>query len=134
MPRQSTSKADELVGSGSTWEVPAIDPTFTEEFADGALEWAEALYGTVPPYREGWAHIHHQDRDEWLGSFRDLREPLEALTRWNDRGMLSRTQKDRFASLLETKAAYDPVIAELSNGAGPPPKPQRTATDGYDLL
>lgn len=134
MPRQSKVNAEELVGAGSSWEIPPLDPSFTEEFADGALEWAESMYSTVPPYREGWPHIHHQDREEWLAGFHDLREPIESLAKWRERGLLSRMQADRFAALLLIKAEYDAIIADLAHGGGPPSAAARPAADEYDLL
>ena len=134
MPKQPKANAEELVGAGSTWDTSTLDPAFTEEFADGALEWAESLYATVPPYRDGWSHIHHQDREEWLASFLDLREPLESLARWRDRGKLTRLQKDRFAGLLAIKAEYDGIIGQLSSGGAPPARHVAVITDDYDLL
>ena len=114
-----------------------MDLAFSEELADGALEWAETLYGTVPPYRDGWAHIHPQDRQDWLDTFSGLRDPIDQLHRWRAAGQLSRSQDERFDALLQTKSSFDPVLAELAGRiiAAPPPIPQRlTAGDDYDLL
>lgn len=135
MPRPSRSKADPLVGADAVWDSSWTDPVFTEEFVEGALEWAEALYATVLPYREGWAHIHPQDREEWLASFDDLREPFELLVRWRERGLLSRSQMDRFTALLVLKDEYDGIIAGLmASGRSPWPIRSRPVADDYDLL
>ncbi|MBM3268324.1 MAG: hypothetical protein FJZ01_11805 [Candidatus Sericytochromatia bacterium] len=111
------------------------DPTFSPELADGALEWAESLYGTVPPYRDGWAHIHPQDREDWLDGFRGLREPLDQLAAWRAGGRLSGAQADRHTALLALKEIYDPVIRDLAlRVLAPPPEPIRSGGDDYDLL
>jgi hypothetical protein len=111
------------------------DPAFTEELADGALEWAEALYGTVPPYRDGWAAIHPQDREDWLAGFGDLREPLDQLARWRTAGLLSAGQSDRHETLLAQKRACDPIIAELGIRALDVAPARRGLSAGdYDLL
>ncbi len=110
------------------------DAAFIEELADGALEWAEALYGTVPPYRDGWAYIHQQDREDWLAGFLDLREPLDRLARWKAVGELSKLQIERFEALLALKSSFDPVIAELTRKVLAPEPARVRVTDDYDLL
>jgi hypothetical protein len=114
-----------------------MDPAFSEELADGALEWAETLYATVPPYRDGWAHIHPQDRQDWLDTVSGLRDPIDQLFRWRAAGQLTRLQDERLDTLLRTKASFDPVIAELAGRvtAAPSPVAQRVqGGDDYDLL
>lgn len=86
---------------------------YDPDLAEGALEFVERCYQTVPAYHGGWAHLHPSDQADFLAMFPSADEELEQLLVRHKAGYLEADQAARLSVILALQEAAMPLLRSL---------------------